>query len=269
MKKVILITGASSGIGLACAKQLHADGHIVYGSSRNANRLIAFPFKAVSLDVTDEASVKKAYANIIRSEGRLDVLINNAGIGISGPAYASNMDGVKRQMETNFFGLVRMSNAVLPNMITRGRGLIINISSLAGLFGLPYQSMYCASKHAIEGYSESLRMELRRTGVRVVVINPGDYASNFTASREKLPFTLNQPYLEANYIAALASMERTELAAPRPERAARKISSIIRKQKPAHRYLVGTLEQIIVPTLRRLIPRRMFDGIINDYYGVK
>src|SRR6195952_4237627 len=169
MGKVILVTGASSGIGLACATALQAKGHTVYGSSRDLNRIKPVSFKPVELDVTDDASVKAAVDKIIKAEGKIDVLINNAGNGVTGPAYAMPVDFAKKQFEVNFFGVIRVSSEVLPKMIEAKKGLVINVSSLAGLFGLPYQGMYSASKYALEGYTESLRMELQQTGVRVVV----------------------------------------------------------------------------------------------------
>lgn len=178
MAKVILVTGASSGIGLACATALQAQGHTVYGSARDVKRLKDVPFKPIELDVTSDASVNAAIATITKAEGKIDVLVNNAGNGVTGPAYAMPVESAKQQFEVNFFGVVRMCSAVLPGMIEKKQGLIVNISSLAGLFGLPYQSMYAASKFAIEGYSESLRMELLNTGVKVTLINPGDFKSD-------------------------------------------------------------------------------------------
>src|SRR5258707_7541375 len=150
MGKVILVTGASSGIGLACATALQAKGHTVYGSSRDLKRIKSVSFKPIELDVTDDASVKAAVDKIIKAEGRIDVLVNNAGNGITGPLYAMPVEAAKKQFEVNFFGVVRVSSAVLPLMIENKQGLIINVSSLAGLFGLPYQGLYSASKFAVE-----------------------------------------------------------------------------------------------------------------------
>src|SRR5436190_19171897 len=134
--------------------------------------------------VTDDATVNAAIKKIIKAEGHIDVLVNNAGNGITGPLYAMPVDDAKRQFEVNFFGVVRVNSAVLPGMIEKKQGLVINIGSLAGLFGLPYQGLYSASKFAIEGYSQSLRMELQNTGVKVAVVNPGDSRTDFTGSRE-------------------------------------------------------------------------------------
>jgi len=269
MKKVILVTGASSGLGLACANALQAEGHIVYGTTRSLARLQSVAFKPIELDVTDDHSVQAAIAGIMKAEGKLDVLINNAGNGIAGPAYAMPVDAAKKQFEVNFFGVVRMCGAVIPDMIAKGQGLVLNVGSLAGLFGLPYQSMYSASKFAIEGYSESLRMELRNTGVRVVVVNPGDFKTNFTGSREKLPFPLKNDRLNKEYNDAVASMEKDESIGQAPETLARKICKIVGQSKPSHSYLIGGIGQTIVPTLKLVLPRPLFDKLMNDHYGIK
>ena len=269
MKKVILVTGASSGIGLACANALHAKGHTVYGSARDLKRLKSVSFKPIELDVTSDASVKAAIDIITKAEGKLDVLVNNAGNGVAGPAYAMPVDSAKSQFEVNFFGVVRMCGAVLPGMIAAKQGLIVNISSLAGLFGLPYQSMYSASKYAIEGYSQSLRMELRNAGVKVVVINPGDFKSDFSQNRDKTPFSIKNDLLEKEYNAAVAAMEKDESIAPSPETLAKQLCKIVNSSNPSHRYLVGQVGQTIVPTLKAILPGGLFEKLMNDHYGIK
>ncbi|MFB0494190.1 short-subunit dehydrogenase [Mucilaginibacter sp. OAE612] len=269
MKKVILVTGASSGIGLACASALQAAGHMVYGSSRNLDRMKSVSFKPVQLDVTDDASVKAAIDTIIKAEGKIDVLVNNAGNGVTGPAYAMPVESAKQQFEVNFFGVIRVSSAVLPGMIEKGQGLIVNISSLAGLFGLPYQGMYSASKYAIEGYSQSLRMELRNTGVKVTLLNPGDFKSDFSQNRAKVKFPIKNDKLETEYNAAVAAMEKDESIAPSPESLAKKLVSIVASSSPKHRYLVGQVGQTIVPTLKAILPGGLFEKLMNDHYGIK
>ena len=149
------------------------------------------------------------------------------------------------------------------------QGLIVNMGSLAGLFGLPYQSMYSASKYAIEGYSQSLRMELRNTGVKVVVINPGDFKTGFTQSREKLPFTITNPKLQDEYNVAVASIEKDEAAGQSPDMIANKLCKIVDTANPSHSYLVGAFGQIIAPTLKRLLPGSLFEKLMNDHYGIK
>jgi short-subunit dehydrogenase len=269
MKKVILVTGASSGIGLACANALQAQGHTVYGSARDLKRLSGVAFKPVQLDVTDDGSVKAAIDTIIKAEGKLDVLVNNAGNGVAGPAYAMPVASAKEQFEVNFFGVVRMCGAVLPGMIEKKSGLIVNISSLAGLFGLPYQSMYSASKYAIEGYSQSLRMELRNAGIKVTLINPGDYKSDFSANRHKIPFGIKNEALETEYNAAVAAMEKDESIAPDPSSLAKALCKIVDSSSPKHRYLVGQVGQTIVPTLKAILPGGLFEKLMNDHYGIK
>lgn len=269
MGKVILVTGASSGIGLACATALQANGHTVYGSARNTDRLKAVSFKPITLDVTDDASAKAAIDKIIKAEGRLDVLVNNAGNGITGPGYAMPVESAKKQFEVNFFGLVRMCSAVLPGMIERKQGLVVNMSSLAGLFGLPYQSMYSASKYAVEGYSQSLRMELRNTGIKVVVLNPGDFKTEFTQNRDKVPFPIKNELLEKEYNAAVAAIEKDEGIGANPDLIGKQLCKVVDSSSPSHRYLVGAIGQTIVPTLKRILPGGLFEKLMNDHYGIK
>jgi len=269
MKKVILVTGASSGLGLATAKALQAEGHTVYGTSRDAKKIKDVPFKPLSMDVTDDASVTAAIDKIIKAEGKIDVLINNAGNGITGPLYAMPVDIAKKQFEVNFFGVVRVSSAVLPGMIEKKQGLVINIGSLAGLFGLPYQGLYSASKFAIEGYSESLRMELQNTGIKVVVVNPGDFKTDFTASREKVPFPLENEKLKGEFEAAVASMEKDESIGADPSVLAAKIVKIVNTKSPKHNYLVGAIGQTIAVTLKATLPGWLFVKLMNDHYGIK
>jgi short-subunit dehydrogenase len=269
MKKVILVTGASSGLGQATAKALAAQGHTVYGTSRDVKRISGVNFNPLQMDVTDDASVKAAVDKVIKAEGHIDVLVNNAGNGITGPLYAMPVEAAKKQFEVNFFGVVRVCSAVLPSMIERKQGLVINIGSLAGLFGLPYQGLYSASKFAIEGYSQSLRMELQNTGVKVTVLNPGDFKTDFTGNREKLPFTLNNDQLKKEFEAAVAAMEKDESIGASPDKLAAKICSIVNKSKPAHSYLVGAIGQTIVPTLKAILPENIFVKLMNDHYGIK
>jgi len=242
---------------------------MVYGASRNPERLNGVQFQPVKMDVTDDESVNKAIGQVIETEKKIDVLINNAGNGIAGPSYAMTYEMAKKQFEVNFFAVVRMCSAVIPHMLQQKKGLIINISSLGGLFGLPYQGLYSASKFAIEGYSESLRMELRKTGVRVVVINPGDFKTDFGRNREKISFPLQHDALSKNYNDAVKIIEKDEGTAPGPEKIARKLSKIIESSNPSHRYLVGQPSQTMVPLLKRLLPGALFEKLLSQHYGIK
>lgn len=269
MKKVILVTGASSGLGLAMATALKAQGHTVYGTSRDIKKLSSAPFTPLQMDVTDDASVAAAVKTITDAEGKIDVVINNAGNGITGPLYAMPVDYAKKQFETNFFGVVRVCTAVLPGMIEKGQGLVLNVGSLAGLFGLPYQGLYCASKFAIEGYSESLRMELRSTGVKVTVINPGDFKTDFTGNREKAPFPIKNDKLKGEFDAAVAAMEKDESIGAAPAKLADKVCQIVNTSNPKHNYLIGAIGQTIAVSLKRILPGGLFVKLMNDHYGIK
>jgi len=269
MGKVILVTGASSGIGLAVANALHSKGHTVYGSSRDLSRMTSVSFKPIQLDVTNDASVNAAVDKIIKAEGKIDVLVNNAGNGVTGPAYAMPVDFAKKQFEVNFFGVIRVSSAVIPKMIEAQQGLVINMSSLAGLFGLPYQAMYSSSKYAIEGYSQSLRMELRNTGVKVVLLNPGDFKTDFTQSREKMPFPIKNEKLEAEFNTAVASIEKDESVGANPDVIGKKVCQIVESSSPAPRYLIGAFGQTIAVTLKSILPNGLFEKLMNDHYGIK
>jgi len=269
MSKVILVTGASSGLGLATANALAAAGNIVYGASRSIKDNSNISFKTLQMDVTDDASVNAAVSQILKDEGRIDVLVNNAGNGITGPLYAMPVEEAKKQFEVNFFGVVRVSSAVLPGMIERKQGLVINIGSLAGLFGLPYQGLYSASKFAIEGYSESLRMELQYTGVKVAVVNPGDFKTDFTGNRQKLAFPLKNEQLKAEFDAAVAAMEKDESVGADPSKLGAEIVKIVNTSNPKHNYLVGAFGQTIAKTLKSILPGGLFVTLMNDHYGIK
>lgn len=182
-KPVALVTGASSGIGEASAKKLLAAGYIVYGTSRRGGKAGEGLFPMLELDVTDDASVEAAVNELMRREGRIDLLVNNAGFGVA-PAGAeeSSLQQAQSIFDTNFFGIVRMTRAVVPHMRRQGSGRIINIGSIIGLVPMPYVALYAASKHAVEGYSESLDHELRTRGIRVSVIEPAFTKTQFEAN---------------------------------------------------------------------------------------
>src|SRR5437899_9537009 len=182
-KSTALITGASSGIGEATAKRFAAAGYKVYGTSRRGAQAGQRSFEMVPLDVTSDESVEAAVSEVIRLEGSIDVLVNNAGFSVA-PAGAeeSSIDQAKSIFDTNFFGIVRMTRAVVPRMRHQGRGRIINIGSVLGFLPAPYMALYAATKHAIEGYSESLDHELRTRGIRVSVIEPASTNTQFDAN---------------------------------------------------------------------------------------
>ena len=180
---VALVTGASSGIGEATARRLAVAGYKVYGTSRRAAPVGQRPFEMLALDVTSDESVERAVAEVIRQAGRIDLLVNNAGFGVA-PAGAeeSSIEQARSIFETNFFGIVRMTRAVVPHMRRQGTGRIINIGSVLGFLPMPFMALYAATKHAIEGYSESLDHELRTMGIRVSIIEPAYTKTRFDAN---------------------------------------------------------------------------------------
>src|SRR5207247_9041996 len=180
---IALVTGASSGIGEATALRLAMAGYKVYGTSRRGAQAGHRSFRMLALDVTSDEYVEAAVREFISLEGRIDLLVNNAGFGVA-PAGAeeSSIDQAKAILETNFFGMVRMTRAVVPHMRRQGNGRIINIGSVLGFLPMPYGALYAATKHAIEGYSESLDHELRTRGIRVSVIEPAYTKTQFDAN---------------------------------------------------------------------------------------
>lgn len=272
--KIVIVTGASSGIGKATAKYLAEKGLKVYGTSRSVKadeELKQLGVNMLRMDVTDDASVKNAINEVIEKEGRIDALFNNAGSGISGSLEETTIAEYKELFESNFFGVVRVVNEVLPHMRDNGDGLIINTSSIGGLIGLPYQGVYSCTKFAIEGYCEALSKEVKRFGVKVCMIEPGDFKTGFTASRRFNTASKNSPYY-ADLIKTASVFEHDELNGCQPILIGELVYKIINTKKPKLRYPIGKFDQKLSILIKRLIPDRMFEKIIIDYYmgkGIK
>jgi len=265
-KKVVLITGASSGIGKAAAEYLHKLDYQVYGGSRNSLVNNTSIFSQLFLDVTDDSSVRKAIATIYEKEGRIDVLVNSAGFGIAGSVEETTVEEVNLQMNTNFLGAFRLCKAVLPLMRINQSGIIINISSLGGICSLPYQGFYCASKFALEGMTEALRMEVSEFGIRVVLIEPGNFNTLFTRSRKKINNSSKDSVYQMKFSRALRIIEDEELGGENPEKIASLIHRIIQKSSPGLRYTTGPfVERLIVP-LRNILPFRVIEYILKKHY---
>ena len=183
MSKVVLITGGSSGIGKSIGEFLHQKGYTVYGTSRNPDKVIGSVFTLLRLDVCKTETIHEAIKTIIALSGKIDIVINNAGVGITGPLEEIPSQEIKNNFETNFFGPIEVMKAVLPQMRKQESGLIINITSIAGYMGLPYRSVYSASKGALELITEALRMEVKSFGIQITNIAPGDFATNIASGR--------------------------------------------------------------------------------------
>ncbi len=263
---IVFITGISSGFGLETAKLLSEEGHTVYGTVRRSVEPLP-KVHYVQLDVRDRDAVKKAVDEIVEKEGRIDVLVNNAGMGIGGPLEFATEEEIRLQMDTNFMGLVHCVDAVLPHMRKQGSGKIIALSSIGGLMGLPFQGFYSASKFAIEGYCEALRLETQSFGIKVVVLRPGDFSTGFTGSRKKVS---DEEALQTYpiYKAAIEKVEHDENGGLKPAVLAQKISQIIRRKNPRNGYVVASFEQKLSVLLKRILPAKWFDRILGAYYRV-
>lgn len=261
---IILITGITSGFGKAMAEKLSADGHKVYGTHRKDTETIP-GVTYIKAEATDEAQAEAAVKEVVGKEGRIDVFINNAGMGIGGPLEFTSVEDAQRQMDVNFMGMVKFLHYVIPVMRRQGEGKIICFSSIAGRLGLPFQGFYSASKYAIEGYCDTLRLELKKSGVKVVVIEPGDFCTGFTGSRKKVD---DEEAYKAypSYKASIEGMEKDEKTGLKPEFLAEKISKIIRKKNPACTYVIATLVQKASIPISTVLPKKLWNRIFASWY---
>ena len=267
MSQVILITGASSGIGKICAEHLADNGFIVYGTSRK-EMSGKKSFHPLQMDVTDMESIKKGVSGIINDQGKIDIVINNAGVGIAGALELATMDEARLQMETNFMGTANVCSAVIPYLKQRPDAKIINISSVGGIMGIPFQGLYSASKFAVEGYSETLRMELNQFGIKVVLIEPGDFNTGFTYNRRLSEKTIIHPDYKDAFNRAIEIINEDELNGADPERIARLVRKIIMKKNPGFRYVTGHLSQVLLAYLKKIMPVNWYQSIMRSHYQI-
>ena len=266
MKKVVVVTGGSSGIGLAICEYLHAQGYIVYGTSRHAENCTAV-FNMVSMDVTNTESVQKAVQSILEKEGRIDVFINNAGIGMVGAIEDSIPEDSVKVFDTNVFGPLRTIQAVLPSMRAKRSGLIINIASIAGYMGLPYRGIYSATKASLRLMTEALRMELLPYHVKACVVDPGDYSTNISNSRQ-VNIPEHSPY--KNSVQALEKMVNEEVKhSSNPNEVGILIHKIIQTPNPKVCYLSGKFLQKVSVFLKQTIGGKHFENILINHYRLK
>ena len=263
-QQVIIITGASSGFGKATAEILSAKGHIVYGLCRREMQDSDIHYR--QCDVRNREQIATVVAEIVKEQGLVDVLINNAGMGIGGALELATDEEIDLQMGTNFMGCVNMCQAVLPYMRKARRGKIINLSSIGGVMGLPYQGFYSASKFAIEGFTEALAAEVTGFGIRVCMVEPGDFATGFTGSRKNSQATMNDPDYGPIFKRSLAIIEKEENGGLQPEVLARRIVKLVEKKKPPLRNVVANLEQWLSTVIKRVLTGNQMVGILRDYY---
>ncbi|MCK5129424.1 MAG: SDR family oxidoreductase [Clostridiales bacterium] len=266
-KKVALITGASSGIGKAIYIQLIKQDWIVYGTSRKIKEKQTEKIDGglmIYLDVNNQQSIDDVLSIVKDKQGRLDALINNAGYGIAGSIEDTSHEEAMAQFDTNFFGVLSMIQASLE-LLKRSKGIIVNISSVAGILSIPFQGMYSASKAAMELMSEAVRMELKDDGVRVSIVEPGDTKTEFTANRQMIENAYTAGY-EKKLRASVARMEKDEQNGTPPEAVAKMVCRLIKRKNPPMRRSVGFSYQVLL-FLKRILPNRLVLWVIGKMYA--
>ena len=265
MSKVVLITGGSSGIGKSIGEYLKEKGFKVYGTSRNPQKYPDSVFPILELDVTHNDTIHNCVESIIQTEGHIDVLVNNAGAGITGPIEEIPEVEIKRNFDTNFFGPINVIKAVLPVMRKQNSGLIINITSIAGFMGLPYRGVYSASKAALEIITEAFRMEIKDFNIHMTNIAPGDFATNIAAGRYHAPVKEGSPY-EASYGAVLKSIDEDVDSGNDPIKVAEKVYKVISTSSPKIHYKVGAFMQKFSIVLKAILPDKVYEKLLMNHY---
>lgn len=261
-QKICVITGGSSGIGLCTALKMKAKGYEVFEISRR--REGATGINHISADVTDEERINEAVSYIIDKAGRIDVLINNAGFGISGAVEFTETADAKKQFDVNFFGMVNMNRAVIPFMRRAGGGRIVNISSVAAPIAIPFQAYYSAAKAAINSYTMALINEVRPYGISVCAVQPGDICTGFTSAREK-SYAGDEIY-EGRISGSVAVMEHDERNGMKPEKAAHLIAAVAEAKKVRPVYTIGFKYKLFC-ALVKILPARLVSYIVGRIYG--
>ncbi len=265
-KKVVLITGGSSGIGKSIGVFLSSKGFKVYGTTRNLKNHVSFDaFELLQLDVREPESIRTAVSRIITQEGRLDVLVNNAGVGITGPIEETPHEEILNVFDINVHGPVHVMKAVLPQMRKQGGGTIINITSIAGYMGLPFRGFYSATKGALGLLTEALRMEIKDFGITITNLAPGDFATNIAAGRYHAPVIKDSAY-EDKYQKNLDLINEHVDSGGDPKEVAHKVYAIINKSNPKVHYPVGAFMQKLSLFLKRVLPGRWYEKLLLNHY---
>src|SRR6218665_1873572 len=265
MSKVVLITGGSSGIGKAIGEFLFHKGFTVYGTSRNPEKITNSLFPLIALDVRNAESIQHAVQKVISISKRIDIVVNNAGVGITGPIEEIPTEEMRNNFETNFFGPIEVIKAILPQMSEQKSGLIINITSIAGYMGLPYRGIYSASKGALEIVTEAISMEVKNFGINITNVAPGDFATNIASGRYHAPLIVGSAY-ESPYGNTLNQMDEHVDSGSNPEEMAIAICDIINSRNPKLHYKVGAFMQKFSIVLKRALPDRVYEKMLMNHY---
>jgi NAD(P)-dependent dehydrogenase (short-subunit alcohol dehydrogenase family) len=264
-KKVILVTGASAGIGGECADRLQQSGWTVVGASRRGTS--SGSWQGMTMNVDDDASVNQGITDILAEHGRIDAVLASAGWGLAGAAEQTPILEAKAQIETIFWGAVRVVNATLPIFRRQGGGRIVLMSSMGGQIGIPFQAFYSAGKFALEGFAESLAYEVEPFGVHVTLVEPGNFKTDFTESRIMVPVSSDDPYAKARE-KAIVTMERDEVHGAHPRDVARVVERVLGAAKPPRRVSVGKFAERVGLIAKRLMPFALFEKSARGSLGV-
>jgi NAD(P)-dependent dehydrogenase (short-subunit alcohol dehydrogenase family) len=261
-----LVTGASAGIGKACADQLHAAGWTVTGASRRGTT--SGGWTPLVIDVDEDESVRDGVAGLLAASGRIDAVVAAAGWGLAGAVERCSIQEAKAQLETNFWGCVRVVQQVLPAMRAQRGGRIVLISSIGGVLGIPFQAFYSASKFALEGYGEALAYEVAPFGIHVTLVEPGNVKTSFTASRRMAAAGEQDPVYQAAVSQAVGLMERDETNGVPAGDVAAAVRRVLNSQRPPRRVSVGKAGERVGLVARRLLPFRVFEAAAKSSLGV-
>lgn len=263
MSKVVLVTGASSGIGLAIASYLSANGHKVYGGSRSAPE--NNDFDVIKLDVTDDENIREAVQFILDKNGRIDVLVNNAGVGSAGTVEKTPIEDIKKSFEVNFFGVVRVSQMVIPNMRAQKYGRIINMSTLGSTIGLPFRAFYSASKGAMDLVTEALRLEVEKYGIQACTIHPGEVKTEI-ASHRIVSINYEDETYGKTFKKAFESLDASVDHGKDPELFGPLVEKIINSRKVKRNYYIGSFNEILGFNLKKFLPYYLYEKILRMYF---
>jgi NAD(P)-dependent dehydrogenase (short-subunit alcohol dehydrogenase family) len=266
MSEVVLISGASAGIGRACADRMHAAGWTVYGASRRVPSSVGW--MPLTMDVDDDGSVAAGFDHLLGQQDRIDAVVACAGWGLAGAVELTPIADAKDQVETNFWGAVRLVQQALPVMRRQGHGRVVLISSIGGIIGIPFQAFYSASKFAMEGYGEALAYEVEPFGIHVTLVEPGNVRTDFTASRRDVPVPEGDDAYAAAVTKAIDTMATDEANGVPSEAVAAVVERVLTAKRAPRRASVGKMEERIGIMGKRLLPYRLFEKAAKGSLGV-
>jgi len=266
MPDVILITGASAGIGRSCAERMYGNGWTVVGASRRGTS--SGEWTPMVMDVDSDASVASGFESLIDRHGRIDAVVACAGWGLAGAAEQTPISDARDQLETNFWGAVRVVQQALPVMRRQQGGRVILISSIGGIIGIPFQSFYSASKFALEGYGEALAYEVAPFGIHVTLVEPGNVRTDFTEERREVPVPDGQSAYRTAVAKAVGTMAEDEHNGVPPDEVAATVQRVLESARPPRRVSVGKLDERIGIISKRLLPYRLFERAAKGSLGV-